>query len=66
MRPLTRRVLIATAAVAVAAYYLLERLPVDRAEFFGFVATSVLLVGAMIVLAFLAAALIRWLRRLRR
>lgn len=64
MRPLTRRVLLAGIAFALGCYYLLERLPVDRQEFLGYAITSLLLVGGVVVAAFLLVAAIKLLGRL--
>ncbi len=63
MKPLTRRILITTCAVALGSYYLLTELPVDREEFFGFVVSSALLVAGLVLLAFALAALLRLIRR---
>ena len=66
MRPLTRRVLMASLAFALGCYYLLERLPVDRQEFLGYALTSVMLVVGLVVAAFLLVALIKGVGRLLR
>ena len=66
MRPLTRRVLLAGAAFALGCYYLLNRLPVDRQEFFGYALTSLLLVGGLVLAAFVLVAAIKLLSRLFR
>lgn len=65
MKTLTRRVLITTCAVVLGGYYLLTELPVDRAEFFGFVMISGLLVAGLMLLAFVLASLLRLIRRRR-
>jgi len=57
--------LITACAVALGGYYLLTELPVDRAEFFGFVVSSVLFVAGLILLAFGLASLLRLIRRRR-
>jgi len=64
MRPLTRRVLLASIAFALGCYYLLERLPVDRQEFLGYVLTSLLLVGGLVVSAFVLVAVVKLVGRL--
>lgn len=64
MRPLTRRVLLASVAFALGCYYLLERLPVDRQEFLGYALTSLLLVGGLAVCAFLLVAIVKLVGRL--
>jgi len=64
LRPLTRRVLLAGLAFALGCYYLLERLPVDRQEFLGYALTSLLLVGGLVVAAFVLVALLKLLGRL--
>lgn len=64
MRPLTRRVLLAGTAFALACYYLLDRLPVDREEFLGYVLTSLLLVGGLVLAAFVLVACIKLLGKL--
>ena len=64
MRPLTRRILLASAAFALGCYYLLERLPVDRGEFLGYALTSLLLVGGLVVAAFLLVAGIKLIGKL--
>ena len=64
MRPLTRRVLLAACAFALGCYYLLERLPVDRQEFLGYAVTSLLLVGGLVLAAFILVAAIKLVSRL--
>ncbi|MEM7217444.1 MAG: hypothetical protein AAF515_03700 [Pseudomonadota bacterium] len=66
MRPLTRRILIGAVALVAALYYLLERLPVDRGEFFGYIGSIVIGVGALVACAFIAAVGLHWLRKYRR
>ncbi len=56
LRPLTRRVLMASVAFAIGCYYLLQRLPVDRQEFLGYALTSLLLVAGLVAAAFLMVA----------
>lgn len=64
VRPLTRRVLLASAAFGLGCYYLLDRLPVDRDEFLGYVTTSLLLVGGLVIAAFVVVAVIKLLGKL--
>jgi len=54
----------ASVAFAVGCYYLLERLPVDREEFLGYALTSLLLVGGLVVCAFLLVAIVKLAGRL--
>lgn len=63
MRPLTRRILLASAAFALGCYYLLERLPVDRQEFLGYALTSLLLVGGLVLAAFVLVAAMKLVSR---
>ena len=63
MSSLTRRILLGCVALALACYYLLTELPVDRAEFFGFITASLMLVVVAVVAAFAAAGLMRLVRR---
>ena len=63
MRPLTRRILIGAVALVAALYYLLERLPVDRGEFFGYITTILIGVGALVGVAFVAAIGLHWVRK---
>jgi|GEM_PF-3217611 len=53
----------ASVAFALACYYMLERLPVDRQEFLGYALTALLLVGMLVVAAFLVVALIKLFSR---
>lgn len=64
IRPLTRRVLLAACAFALGCYYLLEQLPVDREEFLGYAVTSLLLVGGLVLAAFVLVASIKLLSKL--
>ncbi len=64
LRPLTRRVLLASVAFAVGCFYLLDRLPVDREEFLGYALTSLLLVVGLALCAFLLVAIVKLAARL--
>ena len=54
----------ATIAFAIGCYYMLDRLPVDREEFFGYAVTSLLLVVGLAVAAFVLVAAIKLAGRL--
>jgi len=54
----------AALAFAVGCYFLLNRLPVDRQEFLGYALTSLLLVGGLVVSAFVLVAAIKFTGRL--
>ena len=56
--------MLAGAAFGLGCYYLLERLPVDRQEFLGYALTSLLLVGGLVVAAFLLVAALKLVGRL--
>lgn len=63
VRKLTQRVLVATAAVAACFYFMVQRWGIDPRELYGYLAITVLFVGILIALAFVAAAGLRWLRQ---
>jgi len=62
-KKLTRRVLVATVAVAACFYFMVQRWEIDPRELYGYLATTLLFVGVLVALAFLVATGLRWLRR---
>lgn len=54
----------AAGAFGLGCYYMLDRLPVNREEFLGYAATSLLLVGGLVVAAFVLVVALKLLGRL--
>jgi uncharacterized membrane protein len=65
-RRLTRTILLGAVTVFLAIYWLSDQMGLDRDELLGYALTSLLLVGAVVVLALLGALLIRLIKRLLR
>lgn len=63
---LARTILLGTVAVAFALFWLARELELDRQELMGFLGTSVLFVGLMVVLGLVGAAAVLILKRLGR
>ncbi|MDZ7670646.1 MAG: hypothetical protein U5Q16_14940 [Gammaproteobacteria bacterium] len=63
-RRLVRTIVLGTVAVVAGIAWLAGELGMDKEELLDFAGTSVLLVGAMVVLALLGAAVLRVLKKL--
>jgi uncharacterized membrane protein len=65
-RRLTRTIVLGAVVVFLAIYWLADEMGLDRDELLGYALTSLMLVGVLVVLALLGAALMRLLKRLFR
>jgi uncharacterized membrane protein len=65
-RRLTRTIVLGAIVVFLAIYWLADQMGLDRDELLGYALTSLMLVGVLVVLAVLGAALLRLLKRLLR
>ena len=63
---LARTILLGTVAVAFALFWLARELELDRQELMGFLGTSALFVGLMVMLGLVGAALVLVVKRLGR
>lgn len=63
-RRLTRTIVLGAIVVFLAIYWLADQMGLDRGELQGYALTSLVLVGALVVLALLAVVLVRAIKRL--